>query len=188
MVGTLLSRASGTNDLTGFEDMEPDLGKDKMEKQGAPQMPSEPFYLQNMAKILDRLENELQAEIAVLTLPLLGEDLHARQNKRLFRLNNALISAVRGRKGRRIEILDLCTRLCVAVQGLRDGSWSAVSSRLMIELRNLSFSFLRTYPVPTSRRPLTKLREGGGSFRLRGTTSWLHSCPGISWVGCRVFT
>ena len=130
----MVSRASGTNDLTGFEDMEPHLGKDKMEKQGAPQVPSEPFYLQNIAKILDLLENELQAPIAVLTLPLLGEDLHARQNERLFRLNDALKSAVSGRKGQRVEILDLCTRLCVAVQGLHHGSWSAVSSRLMIEL------------------------------------------------------
>ena len=63
-----------------------------------PQLPSLDWYCGNVALILDRLQAETSARIAVLSLPPLGEDLDSAINRRVLEYNAALrhLAAERG--------------------------------------------------------------------------------------------
>lgn len=55
-----------------------------------PQSPSLAWFGQNFTKIVQRLQNETEAQISVLSMPMLGEDLTGEINQQVARYNRAI--------------------------------------------------------------------------------------------------
>jgi acyl-CoA thioesterase-1 len=78
----------GSNDVLGssYEFMEAYFTRFKH----IPQSPSLAWFGQNFYKIVKRLQNETEAQIAVLSMPMLGEDLTGEMNQRIARYNRLI--------------------------------------------------------------------------------------------------
>lgn len=96
----------GTNDVNARFDAvwEQRYRKD----QGLPVPPTLEWYSGNVEAILTRLQAETEARIALIELPMLGEDLSGRMNG-LVRAYNAALHGIAGRRG--ISCLPLHDRL-----------------------------------------------------------------------------
>ena len=86
----------GTNDVNAtYSDQMQAL---YLKEQHLPEPPTLAGYRQHVEQILDRLQAETQARIAVIQIPLLGEDPSSEMNQRVDQYNQALqsITATRG--------------------------------------------------------------------------------------------
>lgn len=86
----------GTNDVNAT--YSETMTKMYLREQHLPETPTLSGYRQNVEQILDRLQAETQARIAVIQIPLLGEDPSSEMNQRVDQYNQALqaITAARG--------------------------------------------------------------------------------------------
>ena len=78
----------GTNDANGS------LNEAKeqmyMEMKGLPQAPELDFYREFLTKIVKRLKSETNAKVAILSLPVLGEDLNSKANRAIQKHNTVI--------------------------------------------------------------------------------------------------
>jgi lysophospholipase L1-like esterase len=65
----------GTNDARAS--LDPSRAKRMMKRKNLPRHPSADWYRENLVAVIERLRAETQAGIALLSLPVLGQDLHA---------------------------------------------------------------------------------------------------------------
>jgi acyl-CoA thioesterase I len=96
----------GTNDVNATFSQEWEDTYRKEQK--LPEKPTLARYRQNVERIIDRLQSETDAQIALLDLPMLGEDLASDMNQRLADYN-AVLHAVALEKG--VACLPLHDRL-----------------------------------------------------------------------------
>jgi lysophospholipase L1-like esterase len=78
----------GTNDVTAT--LSPSLGRISRLTRKSPQPPSAEFYQNNMLRIVRTLEEKTPARIALISLPVLGEDLESIPNQRIKEYNALL--------------------------------------------------------------------------------------------------
>jgi lysophospholipase L1-like esterase len=78
----------GTNDVTAA--LNPDISGLARLTNKTPQPPSAQFYHENMLQVVKTLKEKTSAEIALLSIPLLGEDLDALPNQRIREYNELL--------------------------------------------------------------------------------------------------
>jgi len=78
----------GTNDVNAT--LSPEWEASYRRDQHLPQKPTLDWYCANVAEILDRLKAAATPHIAVLSIPMLGEDLESEINARITRYNTAL--------------------------------------------------------------------------------------------------
>jgi acyl-CoA thioesterase-1 len=78
----------GTNDVA-LEPMS-SMSRFVLRMKGIRQTPTLEWYVKNVSAILQRLRSETHAQIAVIEIPMLGEDLNSRTNERVNRYNEAL--------------------------------------------------------------------------------------------------
>ena len=97
----------GTNDVNGTLNQ----AWENRYRQGQkiPEKPTLDWYRQNVERIVERLQNETKAQIALIEIPLLGEDLNSEMNQRVMKYNKALKVIATDRS---ILLLPLYERLC----------------------------------------------------------------------------
>jgi lysophospholipase L1-like esterase len=71
------------------------------------------WFGQNFAKIVQRLQNETEAQIAILSMPLLGEDLTGEINQRIARYNRLMQDAAAAFS---VDYLPLNERLAALIE------------------------------------------------------------------------
>ncbi len=81
----------GTNDVTAT--LSPTLARISRMTRRFPQPPSPKFYQDNILRIVRRLKEQTSAKIALISLPVLGEDLESISNQRV-REYNALLKEI----------------------------------------------------------------------------------------------
>jgi lysophospholipase L1-like esterase len=81
----------GTNDVTAT--LSPTLARISRLTRRFPQPPSAEFYKYNMVRIVNMLKEKTSAKIALVSLPVLGEDLESTPNQRI-RDYNALLKEI----------------------------------------------------------------------------------------------
>ena len=86
----------GTNDVNASFD--PRVAERYRRLKKLPVLPSREFYRDNLGAIMDRLRRETSARVAVLSLPLMGEDLASVFNERVRSYNEIIrdVAAARG--------------------------------------------------------------------------------------------
>lgn len=97
----------GTNDVNAT--MSEQSTQRYIRGQGLPQSPDLAWYRKNVTRIIDRLQEDTHAQIAVLTLPPLGEDLNSEMNQRIVTYNDALKTIAQAKQ---VTLLDLHEKLC----------------------------------------------------------------------------
>jgi lysophospholipase L1-like esterase len=85
----------GTNDVTAT--LSPTLARISRLTRRFPQPPSAEFYRYNMLRIINTLKEKTSAEIALVSLPVLGEDLESIPNQRI-KDYNALLKEITDEK------------------------------------------------------------------------------------------
>lgn len=105
----------GTNDVLGSlnEDWQAYFARFKH----IPQSPSLAWFDQNIARIVQRLQNETEAQIVVLSMPMLGEDLTGEINRRVAG-NNRLIQETAAAHS--VDYLPLNERLTTVLEEAND--------------------------------------------------------------------
>jgi lysophospholipase L1-like esterase len=78
----------GTNDVTAT--LSPTLARISRLTRKFPEPPSAKFYQYNMLRIIDMLKDKTTAKIAIISLPVLGEDLESTPNQRIKEYNALL--------------------------------------------------------------------------------------------------
>jgi lysophospholipase L1-like esterase len=78
----------GTNDVTAT--LNPTLARISRLTRKFPEPPSAKFYQYNMLRIIDTFRDKTTAKIAVISLPVLGEDLESTPNQRIKEYNALL--------------------------------------------------------------------------------------------------
>lgn len=86
----------GTNDVNAT--FSPAWEDTYRKEQKLPERPTLAWYRRNVERIVDRLQAETNARIALLNLPMLGEDLASAMNQRVAEYN-AILRAVAAEKG-----------------------------------------------------------------------------------------
>lgn len=85
--------------LIGTNDVNSQRNKKTMKKyinqQKLPQKPDKDFYKENLYDIIKLLKNNTKAEIAVMSLPLIGEELDSEINQKVSEYNEIIKSAVK---------------------------------------------------------------------------------------------
>lgn len=81
----------GTNDVTAT--LSPTLARISRLTRRFPQPPSAEFYKYNMVRIINTLKEKTSAKIALVSLPVLGEDLESIPNQRI-KDHNALLKEI----------------------------------------------------------------------------------------------
>ena len=100
----------GTNDINGTQNQE---WEDRYRKgQKIPEKPTLEWYIENVERILDRLQNETDAQIALIEIPILGEDLGSVLNQRVIAYNEALKKLA---EDKHIPLLPLHAQLTAAL-------------------------------------------------------------------------
>ncbi len=98
----------GTNDVNAT--FSPEWEENYRKEQGITEKPTLAWYRSNLARIVERLKSETHARIAVLDLPMVGEDLKSAMNLKVEQYN-AVIQAVTAEKG--VTYLPLHQRLAL---------------------------------------------------------------------------
>ena len=78
----------GTNDVQSS--MDPELARLSRKLKKIPHEPTLDHFIRNMTEIVKRLKQETRAEIAVISLPVLGENLESTANRQIDTYNAAL--------------------------------------------------------------------------------------------------
>lgn len=78
----------GTNDVNATFDEQ--WENQYRREQGIPEKPTLEWYRQNIEKILERIQSETDAQMAILSLPMLGENLDSEMNQKIKRYNSVL--------------------------------------------------------------------------------------------------
>ena len=100
----------GTNDVNGTQSQQ---WEDRYRKgQKIPEKPSLEWYRQNVERIVDRIQDETEAQIALLEIPMLGEDLESDLNQRVKTYNASLKSIA---ADKHIPLLPLHEQLCASL-------------------------------------------------------------------------
>lgn len=97
----------GTNDVNATFDAEWEASYRREQK--LPVTPTLAWFCQNVECILDRLRAETNARLAILDLPMLGENLDSAMNRRIAVYNDALRAIA---AAKRVTCLPLHERLC----------------------------------------------------------------------------
>lgn len=82
----------GTNDVNAT--FSPEWEENYRQQQGIPETPSIGWYQENIEAIIERLQTETSAKIAILSLPMLGEDLESESNQKIIQYNALLAEIV----------------------------------------------------------------------------------------------
>ncbi len=78
----------GTNDITSS--LDPKLAETTRKMKHIPHQPTLNHYCNNIETIIKRLKEETQAQIALASLPVIGENLESIENKTVYEYNTAL--------------------------------------------------------------------------------------------------
>lgn len=80
----------GTNDVNST--LSEESRKRYIKNMELPVEPNKKWYEENLRRIIEKLQKETKADIAVLSLPLIGEDLNSTANKRVVEYSNIIQS------------------------------------------------------------------------------------------------
>ncbi len=84
----IVSLMIGTNDVA--LEAESRLNHFTLRMKGVRQAPTLEWFVENVSVILRRLRSETHARVAIIEIPMLGEDLNSKTNERVNRYNEAL--------------------------------------------------------------------------------------------------
>ena len=144
----------GTNDAAAHVDES--WRADYVKRQHLPQPPTLDWYRESLEQIVTRLRNETRATVALLEIPMLGEDLDSVHNQRVDQYN-AAIHAVGARAG--VPVLDVHERLVAALPDGRRSPRFDGSKRLMGAAFLQRLLFRRTYDEISERHGMALLTD-----------------------------
>jgi lysophospholipase L1-like esterase len=127
----------GTNDVTAT--LSPTLARISRLTKRFPQTPSAQFYHDNMLKIVKTLKEKTSAKIALISLPVLGEDLESISNKRIKEYN-ALLKEIAD--GEQVSYLPVYERQEEYLRKVQQGGGRPYESGGMLSIKALARHYL----------------------------------------------
>jgi len=127
----------GTNDVTAT--LSPTLARISRLTRRFPQPPSAKFYQYNMLRIIKTLKEKTSAKIALISLPVLGEDLESIPNQRIKEYNALLKEIADGKRVSYLPVYELQEEYLRKVQ---QGSGRAYESGGMLSVKALVRHYL----------------------------------------------
>jgi lysophospholipase L1-like esterase len=127
----------GTNDVTAT--LSPTLAGISRLTKRFPQPPSAKFYHDNMLKIVKTLKEKTSAKIALVSLPVLGEDLESISNQRIKEYN-ALLEEIAD--GEQVSYLPVYERQEEYLRKVQPGSGRPYESGGMLSIKALARHYL----------------------------------------------
>jgi len=127
----------GTNDVTA--ELSPSLARISRLTRKFPQPPSVQFYHDNMQRIVKTLIEKTSAKIALISLPVLGEDLASVSNQRLMEYNAVLKKIA---EGEQVSYLPVCECQEAYLKKAQQGSGRPYESGGMLSIKALACHYL----------------------------------------------
>jgi len=127
----------GTNDVTAT--LSPTLARISRLTRRFPQPPSAKFYQYNMLRIIKTLKEKTSAKIALISLPVLGEDLESIPNQRIKEYNALLKEIADGEQVSYLPVYELQEEYLGKVQ---QGSGRPYESGGMLSIKALVRHYL----------------------------------------------
>jgi len=127
----------GTNDVTAT--LSPTLARMSRLTRRFPQPPSEEFYQDNMLRIVKILKEKTSAKIALISLPVLGEDLESVSNERIKEYNAVLKEIA---DGEQVSYLPVYERQEEYLRKVQPGSGRPYESGGIISIKALARHYL----------------------------------------------
>jgi len=127
----------GTNDVTAT--LSPRLSRISRLTRRFPQPPSAKFYQYNMLRIIKTLKEKTSAKIALISLPVLGEDLESIPNQRIKEYNALLKEIADGEQVSYLPVYELQEEYLGKVQ---QGSGRPYESGGMLSIKALARHYL----------------------------------------------
>ena len=127
----------GTNDVTAI--LSPALARISRLTRKFPRPPSIEFYKYNMLKIINTLKEKTSAKIALVSLPVLGEDLESMPNH-LIKDYNTLLKDIADEE--QVDYLPVYEHQEKYLQEVQQGSGRLYESRGMLSIKALARHYL----------------------------------------------
>lgn len=127
----------GTNDVTAM--LSPTLARISRLTRRFPQPPSAEFFQDNMLRIVKKLKEKTSATIALISLPVLGEDLESISNKRIKEYN-ALLKDIAD--GEQVSYLPVYESQEEYLRKVQQGSGRRYESGGMLSIKALARHYL----------------------------------------------
>ena len=156
----------GTNDVTAT--LNPTLARISRLTRRFPHPPSAEFYKYNMLRIINMLKERTSAKIALVSLPVLGEDLESTPNQRI-KDYNALLKEIADEK--QVSYLPVYKRQEEYLREVQQGSGRPYKGGAMLSIKALARHYLlRQSFDEISRKHRFLLVTDGIHMNSRGAT------------------
>jgi lysophospholipase L1-like esterase len=168
----------GTNDITAM--LSPTLERISRLSRRFPQPPSAKFYQDNMLRIVKTLKEKTSAKIALISLPVLGEDLESISNQRIKEYNAVLKEIA---DGEQVSYLPVYERQEEYLRKVQQSSGRPYESEVMLSIKALARHYLlrQSFDEISAKNHFLLVTDGihmnsrGATFIADEIESFLHS-------------